>query len=132
MRTDETRGQCLCRKVNITISGEPQFSILCYCKDCQKISGGGHLPQVAIQRSNIEIKGNLATLRWKSEAGNDLHLSFCRDCGSPIFKSTSKMPDTIFVSVGLLDRQEMFTVPNHAFLERRQSWDLSCSDAKVE
>lgn len=132
MREDENTGQCLCGTVQVAISGAPQFSVLCFCKDCQQISGGGHLPQVAIQRSEIEIEGEFATHHWKSETGNELHLSFCRDCGSPIFKGTSKMPDILFVAVGILERQDVFSAPNYAFAERRQCWDLSGREANVD
>jgi hypothetical protein len=118
-----SKGQCLCGHIKIEVSGSPAFSVLCFCQDCQRISGGGHLPQAAFDRSCVEMIGKPKVFRWKSDAGNDLQLSYCPDCGSPVHKVTSKMPSTVFVSVGLLNNQALFQSPHLAFVEGCQDWD---------
>lgn len=123
MEHDLCAGQCLCGYIKIIVSGPPAFSVLCFCQDCQRISGGGHLPQAAFDNSCVEITGSPKTFRWKSDSGNDLQLSYCPDCGSAIHKTTSKMPDTVFVSVGLLNDQTLFQSPHLAFVEGCQDWD---------
>lgn len=123
MERDLCTGQCLCANIKIEVSGSPAFSVLCFCQDCQRISGGGHLPQTAFDKSCVEIVGTPKMFRWKSDAGNDLQLCYCPDCGSPIHKTTSKMPDTVFVLVGLLNDQSLFQSPHLAFVEGCQDWD---------
>lgn len=118
-------GNCLCGHVQISVSGEPAFCVLCFCQDCQRISGGGHLPQAAFKTANVKITGTPKDYHWVSDAGNDLRLGFCRDCGSPIFKATSKMPDFLFVAVGQLDDQTLFQSPHLAFVEGCQEWDAN-------
>lgn len=123
MTNDTGSGQCLCGNIKFEVLGEPEFSVLCFCEDCQRISGGGHLPQAAFEKSRVDIEGNLKSFHWKSDAGNDLQLSYCPDCGSPLFKKTSKMPDTLFIAVGLLNDQALFHSPHKAFVESCQEWD---------
>lgn len=120
---DISTGRCLCGHIRITVSGAPAFSVLCFCQDCQRISGGGRLPQAAFENTCVEIAGTLKTYHWKSDAGNDLQLGYCPNCGSPIYKITSKMPDMLFVAVGVLNDQALFQSPFHAFAEGYQDWD---------
>ena len=125
MTKDLCTGQCLCGRIKIEVSGAPTFSVLCYCQDCQRISGGGHLPQAAFHNANVKITGTLKSYEWVSDAGNGLQLYYCPDCGSPIYKVTAKMPDTSFMTVGLLSNQTLFQSPNLAYVEGCQNWDFS-------
>lgn len=38
--TDAIEGGCLCGAVRFQISAEPIIGGACYCRDCQKTSGG--------------------------------------------------------------------------------------------
>lgn len=118
-----TSGQCLCGNVHITVSGGPDFSVMCFCQDCQRISGGGSLPQAAFNETNVNLTGRIKTHQWASDAGNTVTLGFCDECGSPIYKSTSKMPGSYFISVGLLFDQTIFASPHLAYIENCQAWD---------
>ena len=55
-----------------------------------------------------------------SDAGNNLELGNCTNCGSPIYKSTSKLPDVFFIPVGLLSDQTVFTSPHLAYSDNCQ------------
>ena len=96
-------GKCWCRDSEFTHTGGVKFTIRCYCRDCQHISGGGHLPQVAVSRDRLTRSANIQTYRRKSAHGNDLAFSFCKSCGSPLFKSTSMAQETIFPCAGPLE-----------------------------
>ncbi|WP_411892708.1 GFA family protein [Yoonia sp. SDW83-1] len=87
------------------------------------MSGGGHLPQAAFANTCVEIAGTPDTYHWKSDAGNDLLLGYCPNCGSPIYKITSKLPVMLFVAVGLLNDHALFQSPHQAFAEGCQVWD---------
>lgn len=117
MANDIFTGQCLCGRIAICISGLPHFSVICFCQDCQRISGGGHFPQAALAKQQVELSGVTKAFSWPSDAGNSLSLAFCPDCGSPICKTTSKLPDMVFMAVGLLCDQTLFEAPHHAFVE---------------
>lgn len=118
-----TIGSCLCGSAVIRVTGTPEFSVLCFCQDCQRTSGGGHLPQAAFVKGRVDIAGPCKIFRWKSDAGNDLTLTFCSECGSPIAKTTSKMQGYVLIAVGLLEDQSIFDAPFHAYVEGCQDWD---------
>ncbi|MCK8463740.1 hypothetical protein MUY35_07745 [Aliiroseovarius sp. S1339] len=40
-----------------------------------------------------------------------------------MYKATSKMRDTLFVAVGILSNQALFSEPHQAFAENCQLWD---------
>ena len=44
-------GGCLCGASRFAFEGAPKFAIQCFCRDCQHVSGGGHLPQMAVDRA---------------------------------------------------------------------------------
>ena len=54
-----------------------------------------------------------------------LEFIFCRDCGSPLLKATSRMPDAIAIYAGALDDPALFERGKDVFEAGRQPWDLS-------
>ncbi len=50
-------GGCLCGATRYAISGKSEFTLQCYCRDCQQISGSGNLPLYVVKRAEFEITG---------------------------------------------------------------------------
>lgn len=121
--TENQSGGCLCGACRYDVRGDADFAVQCYCSDCRKVSGGGHLPQLAFSSDNINASGPVKCYRAVSDAGNDLDFKFCGDCGSPLFKVTSKLPETVFVMVGSLDDPAVYKPQYKAFEEARLPWD---------
>lgn len=124
MPTPQTGG-CLCAKVRYETGGEPVHAIQCYCRDCQHMSGGGNAPQLAVMRDTVSISGPVRTFGLKSDSGNDVELGFCEECGSPIYKTTSKIPELIFLFAGSLDDPATFVPRHKVYEDRRLPWDRS-------
>lgn len=116
-------GQCLCGACRYEVSAQPEFAIRCYCRDCQQVSGGGHLPQVAFARAALSFNGPVREFKKLSDAGNALVFSFCGDCGTPLFKRTSKMPDRVFVTAGSLSNPPALDIDQKVFEDSRADWD---------
>jgi hypothetical protein len=116
---------CLCGASRFEIIGEGEFTIQCYCRDCQHVSGGGNLPQYVVKRNAVRMTGPIKTHCRKSEAGNDLMIGFCSDCGSPLFKTTSRASDKTFVTAGALDDPTIFSDSKRVYEDSRQPWDKS-------
>ncbi|MDA8746743.1 GFA family protein [Litoreibacter sp.] len=118
-----SKGGCLCDASNFTFSGEAKFTIQCYCRDCQHVSGGGHLPQLGVSSDGFLSSGPIKNYTQKSDAGNDLTFSFCGQCGAPLFKTTSKAPELTFVYAGALTDPTDLNFDTHVFESSKQSWD---------
>ncbi len=117
-------GGCLCGASTYHFDAEVKFAIRCYCRDCQQASGGGHMPQVAIPLATFTSSGPIKGYAKTSEAGSALRFSFCGECGSPLFKSTSKMPDMLVINAGSLGQIPQIPVFQKVFEGSRQSWDI--------
>lgn len=121
--TKFVEGGCLCGASGFKAIAEVKFAIQCHCRDCQHISGGGNLPQIAVPSDNFEKQGLVEVYETMSDAGNTVKIAFCRRCGSPLYKSTSKMAETIFVCAGSLD-EDLVKEPFHkVFEDCRRVWD---------
>lgn len=122
MPSNQTGG-CLCEKSRYTFTGEPAFTLKCFCRDCQHATGGGHAPSLAVKAEGVTKSGLLKTYHRKSDEGNDLEFGFCSECGSPVYKTTSKLPEMVFFYAGSLDDPSGFSPEYRPYEERRQPWD---------
>ena len=59
-------GGCLCGQIKYTASGDPAFSGLCHCRNCQRYTGSAFETVVAFPSSAV---ANL--IQWHSTAGDD-------------------------------------------------------------
>ena len=116
-------GGCLCGATRYRAGGPVKFSIVCYCTDCQKVTGAGHAPQLAVPREALDLTGPLKTHTATADSGSELAFQFCADCGSPIAKSTSRAPDIVFLYAGSLDDPKDFPDPKPVFEDSRLPWD---------
>ena len=118
-------GRCLCGACQFDYTGEISFTLQCYCRDCQHVTGAGHAPQMMVRRDALMTKGPTKTYRQRADSGSMLEFIFCRDCGSPLLKATSRMPDAIAIYAGALDDPALFERGKDVFEAGRQPWDLS-------
>jgi hypothetical protein len=49
------------------------------------------------------IKGRPKGFTKQGDSGNELTRHFCADCGSPLFTSSPRHPDLIYLKAGALD-----------------------------
>ncbi|MCB1355471.1 MAG: GFA family protein [Maritimibacter sp.] len=117
-------GGCLCGASRFAFSGDPKFAIQCFCRDCQHVSGGGHLPQMAVDRAALTRTGPIRTFESTAASGSTLGFHFCADCGSPLLKTTTRAPDLVFVYPGALDDPALYTPGRDVFEDSRQPWDV--------
>lgn len=117
------QGQCLCGASSYTFIGEAKFAVQCYCRDCQHVSGGGHLPQIAVPTDQFETAGKVKTYQTTADSGNAVEVAFCGECGSPLFKSTPKLPDIKFICAGSLADDLVSGPFEKVYEESRRVWD---------
>ncbi|MGI9390471.1 MAG: GFA family protein [Boseongicola sp.] len=116
-------GHCLCGATQYSVAGQGRFGIICFCADCQRATGTGGAPQLAVSANDLSVVGPLKTYGQKADSGSDLVFQFCSECGSPLIKTTSRTPELAFLYAGTLDQPEVFADPKLVFEESRQPWD---------
>ena len=122
--TETHAGGCLCGASRFQFEGAPKFAIQCFCRDCQHVSGGGHLPQLAIDRAVLTRSGPIKTYEAASDSGSTLGFHFCGACGSPLLKTTTRAPDLVFIYPGALDDPSIYEPGKNVFEASRQVWDV--------
>ncbi|HWA01154.1 MAG TPA: GFA family protein [Caulobacterales bacterium] len=119
-------GGCLCGAVRYTARGEPIASLLCYCRDCQRASGSGHVPVMVVGKAGFVCTGPVAAYPPATEKSGGRH--FCSVCGSLLFGLPESTPDQVTLYVGALDEPGRFQPTDAIFLRDRNHWDVSALD----
>ncbi|MGI9509643.1 MAG: GFA family protein [Geminicoccaceae bacterium] len=117
------RGNCLCGKVTISISGEPHMSANCHCLSCQKTSGAGHAFHLMFNSDQVVITGETKGYQRMSEGGNQVTTYFCPECGSPTHGITSGYPDMITLRAAILDESDGLSPQATVFKKHLRGWD---------
>jgi hypothetical protein len=116
-------GTCLCGAVRYEASAEAVFSGHCYCKDCQKEAGAGHLTVVAVPDASVKITGPLNTYTKLSASGQPTERTFCSTCGSTLFSRPRTIAGTTLLRVGTLDDPSQIAPSMSVYASRAHSWD---------
>ncbi len=121
-------GSCHCGAVRYDVSGSPGMTAVCYCSNCQKSSGAGHVLHLGYGRDALKVEGDTGAHQYTAESGARVTKSFCTSCGTNLFGETSGMPGFVMVAAATLDAPSTFAPQVAVFTKRRQSWDHDYPD----
>lgn len=128
--SEQYTGQCVCGSIKYTCNTEPMFSLMCQCRQCQRITGTGHSVQFAVDANETTIEGKVSTYDLTSDAGNDVKSAFCGQCGNPIYKTTSMNPGMLVFHAATLDNPSLVSPQMVVHSSSAQPWD--CIDPSIE
>ena len=124
-------GSCICGSVSVELNkSDVKAAVHCYCKNCQKLTGGGKSSNVLIAGSKVSMKGSLNTHSMKSDAGRGWTHVCCMDCGSSIVMINEESGDYV-IRAGILDDSSW---PNFIsiFTKSAAPWDLPTTEIQFE
>lgn len=116
-------GGCLCGQTRYETSGPVLFCLLCYCADCQKASGTGHVPIMGVAKSGFTVDGPALASRTIGGSGKMAVRNYCANCHSLLFGTPEAAPELVTIYAGSLDRSEVFVPRKAQFTRTRQAWD---------
>ena len=96
-------GRCACGKVTLEIASEPIGTRQCWCRQCQRLTGGGPTHNAMFRVDDVKIEGDLASSDWLAESGNTLTHWFCPSCGTPVYAQSSAYLYRMTIRMGVLD-----------------------------
>ncbi len=120
-------GGCLCGAVRYEVDGDPLFAVLCHCRDCQRVSGTGHVPVLGVPRSSLKVSGSTKTFSARGSSGLPSVRHFCPNCGSLLFGMPESVPDSVSIYVGSLDDPSVFQPATVIFRRDRHAWDIGAA-----
>jgi hypothetical protein len=121
----EQTGGCACGAVRFRI-GKPIYGMaVCYCRECQRASGGGPNYVVLAPREAFEVtSGEPRRHRVTADSGNPIARAFCGTCGSPLWSETTDGTPWLPVKAGALDDPSDLAVTSTLFTGAAQPWHL--------
>ncbi|MEM7080697.1 MAG: GFA family protein [Pseudomonadota bacterium] len=79
-------GGCHCGAVRFAVTTEPMMQILCFCTDCQQISGAASYAAYIVPLDQIELtSGGTQDYTVLSDQGRRNTRRFCATCGSRLW-----------------------------------------------
>jgi hypothetical protein len=115
-------GGCLCGRVRYTLTGEPAFSGLCHCRNCQKYTGSSFEAVAGYPATAISVQGELKTYTDTGDSGKSVFRRFCPNCGSGVLAEAEVMPGLAMVLIGTLDDPSTFKPAMEIFCSSAQPW----------
>jgi hypothetical protein len=117
------KGSCLCGAVRYEASAEPVFAGHCYCSDCQKESGCGHVTIAAVLDAAVKTTGKTMTFGKPGSSGQIIERTFCSICGTTVFSRPQAMPGMTMLRAGTLDNPSQVKPAKSIYVSRAQLWD---------
>lgn len=116
-------GGCLCGAVRYEASADPVVCVVCHCRDCQYVSGGGPSYAMIFERAAVSIKqGAPQGYVSVADSGTRVSRQYCADCGTPLFAHNADHETHIAVKVGSLDDPSGFNAAGHIWTSSAPPW----------
>ena len=98
------RGRCLCGGIRYEYGGTVGPANYCHCEDCRRCTGSAFNLGVRLDAAAFRIvSGAPKGFTKRGDSGNELTRHFCPDCGSPLFTSSPRHPESVYVKAGSFD-----------------------------
>jgi hypothetical protein len=120
----KTEGGCACGSIRYQLAGKLGFSFHCQCRDCQHLSGSGHISVFICNKTSLQLTGKLTWYERVAASGNTVQSGFCAKCGSPVLNKNAGYADKLFVAAATLDDPSLFLPTKVVHREDGLSWDL--------
>ena len=115
-------GGCLCGNIRYETTSEPAFQLLCYCTDCQTISGAPGSAAYGVPIDSLQLtKGQPAIFDIHADSGRINSRRFCPDCGTRIWAQLDEM-GLASVNGLTLDRKNHFQPAANHLPDSAPSW----------
>ena len=116
-------GRCLCGAVAYASSGSPVFMGNCYCADCRRESGTGHITAVAVPEALLTVEGRVAEFEKAADSGQAIRNTFCPVCATTVFTRPSGLPGLALIRAGTLDEPSLVEPRINMYVVSAPAWD---------
>ena len=117
-------GGCHCGYIVYEADADPANACICHCTDCQTLSGSAFRTVLPTREGSFKLRsGELKIYVKTAESGAARPQSFCPNCGTPIYSTSSgKDPKVYILRLGTV-RQRGQIIPNLQLWSRSaQPW----------
>jgi len=116
-------GGCLCGAGRFEGEGELGPAGACHCEDCRRCTGAAFNVSVRCGADGFRLlRGELGAFTKTGASGAALTRWFCKACGSPIYTSSPRHADAIYLKAGVLDDPSFVSPAFQAWTASRMPW----------
>lgn len=115
-------GGCLCGRVRYTLTGEPAFTGVCHCRNCQRYTGSSFEAVTVYPAASVAVQGELKTYQDTGDSGKPVYRRFCPNCGSGVIADGEGLPGLTLVLAGTLDDASAYQPAMEIYCSSAQPW----------
>jgi hypothetical protein len=117
-------GRCHCGYITYEAEIDPEKVMVCHCADCQTLSGSAFRTVVFTREDSFKLlSGELKIYVKMGESGTERPQSFCPECGTPIYSSTtSEGPKVHVIRVGTTRQRHQLVPKLQLWCRSSQRW----------
>ena len=123
-------GGCACGAIRYETDAAPVVMLNCHCRDCQRASGSGYAPHLAVPKASVRIQGEPRYYRTVGDAGRAIERGFCAACGSPLMSRLERIPDILVLRAASLENPSLYKPAMDTFTDSAWHWDAMNSDTQ--
>ena len=118
----ELSGGCLCGQLRFVLSGAPQMTAICHCRDCQKQSGSALSVAVLAASTAVTVSGTAKIFEKAGDSGHTVQRHFCPACGSTVLSTPTAIAGIVVLKGGAFDDTSWIKPTHHIFCDSAQTW----------
>ena len=105
-------GGCLCGAIRYETLGSPLRVTICHCRFCQRATGSAYMVEPIFRCEDLRVTtGKPSVFETKSEgSGKTVWVHFCPACGTKLYLSFERFPDSCGVYAGTFDDPNWFEI----------------------
>ena len=121
------KGSCFCGQCSYAAAGELFDIMHCHCSTCRKLHGSAFATYAGVLEAGFNWLCDTSKIR-EFKTSKNVTRYFCGSCASLLTSVDTSEPDTIYLSVGLVDSDISIAPEYHQFTESKAPW-YEISDA---
>lgn len=120
---------CLCGEAQLRCGQPIGTGSYCHCVDCRKSTGSAFSVAIPFHAEEFQVlKGRIGSFTKIADSGSELTRNFCLGCGAPLYGTSQKHPDTVYVKAGVIDDQSLIQPTHESWCQSKVKWSMITSD----
>lgn len=115
-------GGCACGAIRFECTVRPSAVVNCYCRDCQRASGGACTTGAPVSVDAVTVHGAPKRHQVPAASGHVAWRDFCETCGTPLFAGTSARPKTMAIKVASFDEPRALAPTHEVWTASAPPW----------
>jgi len=115
-------GGCQCGSVRYTLTAQPQRTVACHCKECQRQTGSAFSLSMPVPADSLQVTGETKRFTMVADSGSETTAVFCPKCGVRIYHLPRRAEGIAVLKAGTLDDTGWIRPDYFVWMKSAQSW----------